>query len=138
MPRKPIINPTKPSLVIVSIFIIFPIRAENNGIAPTIIAVRAVPILGMAMENPINCKHTVVAPTTANGLIPIEKSNLRLVSNAISSSTELAINDLIQTAPTQPKPSTTRSTNKNDNPQRILRTENFASTSTLTPTGYIR
>jgi hypothetical protein len=90
------------------------------------------------MENPINCKHTVVAPTTANGLIPIEKSNLLLAINEISSSVPLAINDLIQTAPTQPKPSTTRSTNKNDNPQRILRTENFASTSTLTPTGYIR
>jgi hypothetical protein len=62
-----------------SIFINLPITEENNGMAPTNIAVKAVPILGTATDKPINWIDTEVTPSIAKCFAPIEKSNFFLI-----------------------------------------------------------
>ena len=54
IPIKPRNKPINPKRLIFSIFINLPITEENNGMAPTNIAVKAVPILGTATDKPIN------------------------------------------------------------------------------------
>ena len=54
IPTKPNTRPINPTLSISSIFISLPITDEKSGMAPTKIAVNAVPILGTAIDKPIS------------------------------------------------------------------------------------
>ena len=125
IPIKPRTKPAKPKRSILSIFINRPMTEENNGIAPTKIAVKAVPIRGTASDNPISCIETEVKPNTAKCFIPIEKSNLLLMINASRATLTLAIKDLTLIAAAQSKASTTLSSNKNETPQRSESIENL-------------
>jgi hypothetical protein len=125
IPIKPKTNPVKPKPSILSIFINRPITEENNGIAPTKIAVKAVPILGTARDNPINCNETDVKPKTAKCFTPIEKSSFLLMINASKTTLPLAIKALTLIAAAQSNASTTLSSSRNEIPQRSESIENF-------------
>jgi hypothetical protein len=98
-------------------FISRPITDENKGIAPTNIAVNAVPILGTASDNPISCIETDVKPSIAKCFTPIEKSSFFLIIRAIRTTLPLAIKDLTLIAAAQSNASTTLRSSKNETPQ---------------------
>jgi hypothetical protein len=125
IPIKPKTNPVNPKPSILSIFINRPITEENNGIAPTKIAVKAVPIRGTASDNPINCTETEVKPNTAKCFTPIEKSSFFLMISAIRTTLPLAIKDLTLIAAAQSNASTTLSSNRKEIPQKIESIENL-------------
>jgi hypothetical protein len=125
IPIKPRINPVKPKPSILSIFINRPITEENNGIAPTKIAVNAVPIRGTARDNPISCKETDVNPNTAKCFTPIEKSSFFLIIRASKTTLPLAMKALTLIAAAQSNASTTLRSSRNEIPQTRERIENL-------------
>lgn len=129
IPIKPRNKPINPKRSIFSIFINLPITEENNGIAPTNIAVKAVPILGTATDKPINWIDTEVTPSIAKCLAPIEKSNFFLIIKPSKNTQPLAMNALTEIAAAQSNACTTRSSNKKDTPQSMERMENFVAIS---------
>ena len=93
-----------------------PTTMENSGMAETMIAVMAVPILGAAKAMPASCITTVRKPEIASGFHPQPKSSRRRMRRATSSSAPPAVSARKLTVPAQPKAATTRTSTMKDNP----------------------